>query len=64
MGLKAANKDYNPSTLNQWLINNRGYIGSNLFIWASINSLGLVFQGYVGVSQIRASFDSDRIVLI
>lgn len=64
MGLKAIGKDFNPSSLNKWLIANRGYIGSNLFIWASINSLGLVFQGYVGVAQIRASFDLGRVVLM
>ena len=64
MGLKAIGRDFDPSSLNKWLIKNRGYIGSNLFIWASVNSLGLVFQGYVGVTQIRASFDLGRVVLI
>lgn len=64
MGLKAIGKDYNPSTLNTWLKSNRGYIGSTLFVWASINPIGLVFQGYVGISQIRASFDKGRIVLV
>lgn len=64
MGLKAIGKDFDPSSLNKWLIKNRGYIGSNLYIWASVNPLGLIFQGYVGVSQIRASFDLGRVVLI
>lgn len=64
MGLKAIGKNYNPSTLNTWLKSNRGYIGSSLFVWNSINSLGLVFQGHVGVSQIRASFDVGKVVVV
>ena len=64
MGLKGIGKDYNPSSLNQWLKKNKGYIGTTLYVWASVNPLGLVFQGYVGVSQIRASFDKGRVVLV
>ena len=64
MALKAIGKDYNPSSLNKWLKNNRGYIGSNLFVWNSVNSLGLVFQGHVGIAQIRASFDMGKVMIV
>lgn len=64
MALKGVDKNFNPSTLNTWLKNNKGYIGGSLFVWNSINSLGLVFQGHVGIAQIRASFDAGKVVIV
>jgi hypothetical protein len=45
MALAGTGHNYNPSTLNAWLTQNSGYISGDLFIWASVNSLGLTFVG-------------------
>ena len=45
MALSGIGKNYNPSTLNKWLTNNGGYVSGDLFVWASVNSLGVTFLG-------------------
>lgn len=45
MALAGTGHDYNPSTLNAWLTNNGGYVSGDLFVWASVNPLGLTFLG-------------------
>ena len=35
-------QDSNPGTLNAWLRTHEGYVG-NLFVWKSVNPLGLQF---------------------
>ena len=52
MALSGTGHSYNPKTLNSWLINNGGYASGNLFVWASINKLGLTFKGFVANSAI------------
>jgi len=37
------NFSFNPSTLNNWLKSNKGYVNKDDFVWASINPLGVVF---------------------
>jgi hypothetical protein len=43
MALAGTGHNFNPSTLNAWLKTHGGYVSGDLFVWASINSLGLVF---------------------
>lgn len=43
MALTGIGHNYNPSTLNQWLKSHGGYVSGDLFVWHSINSLGLLF---------------------
>lgn len=43
MALSGTGHSYNPGTLNQWLKGHGGYVSGDLFVWASINSLGLTF---------------------
>jgi hypothetical protein len=47
MALAGTGHSYNPDTLNNWLKANGGYVSGNLFVWASINKLGLTFKGFV-----------------
>ena len=63
MALAGTGHGYNPSTLNQWLKGHGGYVSGDLFVWASINSLGLVFQGKVSNSQIKANLDQGKVVI-
>ena len=64
MALKGTGHSYDPSSLNKWLISNGGYVSGNLFVWASINKLGLTFQGFVANSAIKANLDKNRIVIL
>jgi ABC-type bacteriocin/lantibiotic exporter with double-glycine peptidase domain len=64
MALKGIGKDYNPSTLNNWLKANGGYVSGDLFVWASINPLGVTFLGKVSRSQIKDNLDRDNIVIL
>lgn len=43
IGLSGIGINQNPSTLNAWLKNNKGYINKDDFVWASINSFGVLF---------------------
>lgn len=70
MALKGIGFDTNPSKLNAWLTQNGGYISGDLFVWASVNSLGLTFtgkrrltSGKVGNSQIKSNLDAGRVVV-
>jgi hypothetical protein len=53
MALNAIGQNYNPSSLNTWLKGHGGYVNGDLFVWASINSLGVTFLGKVSRSQIK-----------
>lgn len=53
MALNAIGQNYNPSSLNTWLKGHGGYVSGDLFVWASINSLGVTFVGKVSKSQIK-----------
>ena len=63
MALKGTGHDFNPSTLNRWLTSHGGYASGDSFIWASIDKLGVKFQGKVGNSQIKAKLDKGDIVI-
>jgi ABC-type bacteriocin/lantibiotic exporter with double-glycine peptidase domain len=63
MGLSGVGHAYDPHTLNIWLKAHGGYVSGNLFVWASINSIGLVFEGKVANSQIKAALDQKKIVI-
>ena len=52
MGLQGWGINYNPKTLNQWLTSHGGYANGDLFVWNSVNSLGLVYQGKIPNNQI------------
>lgn len=65
MALNAiVSNSWNPSTLNTWLKANSGYVSQDLFVWASINSLGLIFQGKVSNSQIKSNLDAGNVVIM
>lgn len=63
MALSGTGHSYNPKTLNVWLKNNGGYASGNLFVWASINKLGLTFKGFVANSQIKSNLDAGNVVI-
>lgn len=63
MGLSGVGHAYNPSTLNAWLKTHGGYVSGDLFVWASINSIGLTFEGKVANSQIKAKLDAGKVVV-
>lgn len=63
MGLSGLGHAYNPSTLNTWLKGHGGYVSGNLFVWASVNPIGMVFEGKVSNSQIKAKLDQGKVVI-
>jgi len=63
MALSGAGHSYNPSTLNAWLKTHGGYVSGDLFVWGSINSLGLAYQAKVSNSQIKANLDAGKVVI-
>ena len=64
MALKGTGHSYDPHSLNSWLKSNGGYVSGNLFVWASINKLGLNFQGFVSNSAIKGNLDQNKIVIM
>jgi hypothetical protein len=63
MALAGTGHAFNPSTLNTWLKGHGGYVSGDLFVWGSINALGLSFQGKVSNSQIKAKLDAGAVVI-
>lgn len=63
MALAGTGKNYNPSTLNTWLKANGGYVSGDLFVWGSINRIGLNYQGKVANSQIIANLNAGKVVI-
>ena len=44
MGLAGTGHNYNPSSLNQWLKGNGGYVSGDLLVWGSVTRLGLTLK--------------------
>lgn len=61
MGLAGVGKNYNPSTLNQWLKGHGGYVSGDLIVWGSITPLGLGFQGKARSIQPRSTTTESRL---
>lgn len=64
MGLAGIGVNQNPSTLNKWLTTHKGYDSKHQFVWSSINSLGVSYEGQVGNSILRLNLDVGYIVII
>ncbi len=64
IGLSGIGANQNPSTLNAWLKNNKGYVNKDDFVWASINSFGLAFEGKIPNSLLRLNLDVGYLVMI
>ena len=62
--LAGIGKGYNPSTLNTWLKGHGGYVSGDLFVWASVNSLGLSYVGKVANSNIAANLAANNVVIL
>lgn len=57
-------KSFNPSTLNTWLKSHGGYVQQDLYVWASINPLGLVFTGFLANGDIAKKLNDGGIVIL
>ena len=64
MGLAAIGVNQNPSSLNTWLKSHKGYDSKNSFVWASINSLGAVYQGQFSNALLKLNLDVGYLVII
>lgn len=64
MALNGIGKSVNPSSLNKWLTANGGYVKDDLFVWASINSWGVTFQGFISNDKITKYIDGGYIVIL
>lgn len=63
MALSGTGHSYNPKTLNTWLKSNGGYVSGDLFVWGSINKLGLTYKGKVANSAIKSNLDAGHVVI-
>jgi ABC-type bacteriocin/lantibiotic exporter with double-glycine peptidase domain len=64
MALSGTGHSYTPKTLNQWLKSNGGYVSGDLFVWASINKLGLTFKGFISNDKIKTNLDAGNVVIL
>lgn len=64
MALTAVGSQQTPSTLNTWLKGHGGYVSQDLFVWASINPLGVRFAGFIKNSAIASNIAQDNIVIV
>ena len=64
MALSGTGHNYNPGTLNTWLKGHGGYVSGDLFVWASVNSLGIKYIGKVSNSNIASSLAAGHIVIL
>jgi len=64
MALAGIGKNYNPSSLNTWLKGHGGYVSGDLFVWGSINSLGLSYVGKIANSAIGSNLDANNVVIL
>jgi hypothetical protein len=64
IGLSGLGLNQNPSTLNTWLKNNKGYVNKDDFVWASINSFGVVFEGKIPNTLLKLNLDVGYLVII
>lgn len=64
MALSGIGKSYNPGTLNTWLKGHGGYVSGDLFVWGSVNSLGLSYVGKVANANIQASLNAGEVVIL
>jgi hypothetical protein len=64
MALTAINSNYTPSTLNTWLNGHGGYVSQDLFVWASINPLGVKFIGFINRNQISSNLGNNNILIL
>jgi hypothetical protein len=64
MALNGLGHGNNPSTLNQWLKGHGGYVNGDWLVWASVNPLGITFQGKVSNSAIKSRIDQGYVVIL
>lgn len=64
MAMTGVGKTQNPSTLNTWLKSNKGYDSKNNFVWNSINSFGLTYEGQVSNAILRLNLDVGYVAII
>lgn len=70
--LTDAGKTYTPDTLNSWLVQNGGYVSGNLFVYASVDKLGMTqFKTRIDcpttaapISQLDAEIAASNFVLV
>lgn len=64
MALSGIGNAYNPSTINTWLKGHNGFASGDLFVWGSVNPLGLSYSGLISNSNIYSNLASNNIVII
>ena len=64
MALSGCGKGYNPGTLNTWLKGHGGYVSGDLFVWGSVKSLGLAYEGKIANNEISAALGRNEIVIL
>lgn len=63
MALSGTGHEHTPDTLNKWLTEHGGYVSGDSFVWNSVKSLGLTFEGKVANSKIKSELDAGKVVI-
>lgn len=64
IGLSSIGINHTPSTLNQWLKNNKGYLNKDDFVWAALNQMGITFDGKITNSYLKNNIDDGYLVIM
>lgn len=64
IGLSGIGINQTPSTLNEWLKDNKGYLNKDDFVWAALNQLGITFGGKITNSLIKQNIDDGNLVIM
>lgn len=64
IGLSGVGINYNPSTLNTWLKNNKGYANKSDYNWTAINTLGVTYEGKIPNTLLKINLDVGYLVII
>lgn len=65
MGLAGVGKNFNPSSLNQWLKAHGGYVQQDLIVWGSVSPIGLNFMSKLCLIQLRSIMtESNQILML
>lgn len=65
MALYGVGNSYStPPVLNYWLTTHGGYVSGDLFVWGSVNTIGMVYRGKIPNYQIKTNLDRDNVVII
>eukprot|EP00825_Cyclidium_porcatum_P037328 TRINITY_DN4100_c0_g1_i1.p1 TRINITY_DN4100_c0_g1~~TRINITY_DN4100_c0_g1_i1.p1 ORF type:complete len:179 (+),score=30.56 TRINITY_DN4100_c0_g1_i1:192-728(+) len=63
-GITVDSNESIPPNVNNWLKNHGGYVSGDEFVWASVDSLGTKFGGFITPQQVVDNFNAGHVVIL